>query len=113
MAPDLALRLVCRWRCGSTASTRPTVVGARGLGSDDLARLRVHGDATAVGEVHVPEYRAIRVATQTAVVNSVAGAGGEGRLLGLLLGHGGLGGERLLVGASHVPALVGARGLGG
>src|SRR5438128_584981 len=104
LSAALALRLVCRGR--SRLAWAATVVGARGFGGDDLAGLRVHGDATAVGEVNVPEYRAVRVAGQPAVVNSVAGAGGQRRLLGLLLGHGGLSGKRLLVRASHVPALV-------
>src|SRR5436190_1440629 len=63
------------------------VVGARGFGSYDCARLRIHGHTTAVSEVHVV-YRGAVLIAQPGMVHGIAWACGQRGLLGLLLSYG-------------------------
>src|SRR5438552_12280751 len=82
----------------------PAMIGACCFFGYHGTRLRVDGNATSVREVNVPEYRAVGLLSQPAVVNGVAGACGKGRLLGLLLRYSSLSRERRLVGGASTRA---------
>ena len=79
------LRLVCRW-CAAVSASHMSTVCARCFSRDNRARLRIYGNATAIGEVNVPN-RGAGLIAKPAVVYGVAGASFEGSRFGLRLSY--------------------------
>jgi len=77
--------------CTAVTAGAAAFVLARGFARNDGTGITVHKRTAAIGEVDVIDGRAVLI-LEARVVNSAAGVGGEGRLLGLLLGY--LGSDR-------------------